>query len=59
MKTCDVDGSGFLDYTEFISATLNRNKLLSKEKLESAFQAFDIDGSGKIGIHELKEMMEK
>jgi Ca2+-binding EF-hand superfamily protein len=38
---------------------MNRNKLLSKEKLTSAFNAFDIDGSGKIGIDELKQMMEK
>jgi Ca2+-binding EF-hand superfamily protein len=28
------------------------------EKLESAFKAFDVDGSGKIGIHELKMMIE-
>lgn len=32
--------------------------MLSLDKLEATFRAFDIDGSGKIGIHELKEMME-
>ena len=56
---CDVDHSGFLDYTEFISASLNRSKMLSKDKLEAAFRAFDKDGSGKIGIDELKDMLEK
>ena len=48
-----------MDYTEFISATLNRSKMLSKDKLEAAFKAFDKDGSGKIGIDELKDMLEK
>ena len=59
MNMCDVDHSGFLDYTEFISASLNRSKMLSKDKLEAAFRAFDKDGSGKIGIDELKDMLEK
>jgi calcium-dependent protein kinase len=55
----DVDGSGFIDYTEFIAATINKQKILSKEKLEMAFKAFDLDGSGKIGIDELKHLLEK
>ena len=33
--------------------------MLSKDKLEAAFKAFDKDGSGKIGIDELKDMLEK
>ena len=33
--------------------------MLSKEKLQAAFNAFDTDGSGKIGIDELKVMLEK
>jgi calcium-dependent protein kinase len=36
-------------------ATINREKLLSKEKLEIAFKMFDKDGSGNISIVELKE----
>jgi calcium-dependent protein kinase len=55
----DVDRSGFIDYTEFIAATINKNKILSKDRLEVAFNAFDSDGSGKIGIEELKQMLER
>lgn len=51
---CDVDHSGFIDYTEFIAASISKKTILSKEKLEHAFKAFDLDGSGKIGIDELK-----
>jgi calcium-dependent protein kinase len=36
-------------------ATINKEKLLSKERLEIAFKMFDIDGSGTISTKELKE----
>lgn len=32
---------------------------MSKDKLEAAFKAFDLDGSGKIGIEELKQLLER
>lgn len=34
IKTCDVDGNGFLEYTEFVAATMNRKKMMSKESLK-------------------------
>lgn len=34
MSIVDKDNSGFIDYTEFVMATINREKLLSKEKLD-------------------------
>jgi calcium-dependent protein kinase len=33
----DSDESGFIDYTEFLVAAMDRNRLLSKERLEGAF----------------------
>jgi len=54
MKVVDVNGSGYIDYTEFVMATINRQKLLSKDKLESAFKMFDKDGSGFLEIDEIK-----
>ena len=41
MEACDLDGNGTIDYNEFLSATLNRSKILSKKNLEAAFSAFD------------------
>ena len=37
----DSDGSGTIDYTEFVIATLNEKTLLNDEKLRAAFQMFD------------------
>jgi calcium-dependent protein kinase len=54
MELVDSDNSGFIDYSEFVIATINREKLLSKEKLETAFKMFDKDDSGSISIQELK-----
>ncbi len=41
MRSIDLDGNGFIDYNEFLAATINRSKLLSKNNLEAAFTAFD------------------
>lgn len=34
MKIADADGSGEIDYSEFVVATMDKRKLLSNEKLE-------------------------
>lgn len=51
---CDGDRNGYIDYTEFLTATLNWKKILNKEKLQSVFNVFDQDLSGKISLSELK-----
>lgn len=57
IKVADTDQSGYVDYTEFVAATMNTQTLLSKEKLEMCFKMFDQDGSGKISADELKEIL--
>lgn len=37
MKNVDTDHNGWIDYSEFISATIDKRKLLSKERLKAAF----------------------
>lgn len=59
MRQVDTDGSGEIDYSEFVAASMNRNKLLSRERLELAFKTFDIDSSGTITAEELKSMLGK
>jgi len=57
MAMVDLDKSGEIDYSEFIAATLDRKEMMSKDKLEAAFNMFDKDGSGEISADELKEVL--
>jgi calcium-dependent protein kinase len=52
---CDGDGNGYIDYSEFLTATINWKKVLNKEKLEKVFKVFDKDSDGTISLMEIKE----
>jgi calcium-dependent protein kinase len=58
MTRVDTDNSGYIDYSEFIAAAMDKKKLLSEEKLEATFKAFDRDHNGKITAQELKYFLE-
>lgn len=53
----DADKSGFIDYTEFIVATVNSEEFNSNEFLQAAFKLFDKDGSGSISGDEIKAVL--
>ena len=53
----DLDGSGEIDYSEWVMATINKEQLLTPEKLSQAFQMFDNDGGGTISADEFKEVL--
>lgn len=57
MAEVDTDRSGFIDYTEFIIATMTKEQLLTRKNLERSFKAFDKDNSGKITLDELKDFL--
>lgn len=57
MKIADADGSGEIDYSEWVVATMDKRKLLTNEKLEVAFNLFDKDGGGSISANEIKEVL--
>ncbi|OMJ87595.1 hypothetical protein SteCoe_10688 [Stentor coeruleus] len=58
MIRVDTDNSGYIDYSEFLAAAMDKKKLLSEAKLEAAFKAFDRDDNGKITAQELKYLLE-
>lgn len=61
----DTDGSGTIDYTEFVVATVNEKSLITNDKLQAAFKMFDKvrnccnqqDGSGTISPDEIKAVL--
>ena len=57
VKSVDTDGSGYINYTEFLAATIEKSLYMNDEKLYHAFKMFDIDGSGKISKDELQEVL--
>jgi len=57
MKAADTDGSGEIDYSEWIVATTDKTKLLTDDKLKVAFNVFDRDGGGSISSSEIKEVL--
>ena len=50
----DTDGSGLIEYSEFVVATMNEKDILSNNKLQTAFKMFDKDGGGSISTDEIK-----
>lgn len=53
----DVDNSGEIDFSEFVTATVNRGALLQDDKLRQAFRFYDKDDSGSISISEIKDVL--
>ena len=56
-KLCDENQKGSLDYTDFLMCAYDKKYLLTDQKLNLAFQYFDVDNSGIIEIHDVKDAM--
>jgi calcium-dependent protein kinase len=57
MTKMDITNTGFIDYSEFIVASMNRHQLLSKENLEATFSAFDASGKGVISAADIRALI--
>eukprot|EP00358_Blepharisma_japonicum_P005038 CAMPEP_0202944050 /NCGR_PEP_ID=MMETSP1395-20130829/4714_1 /ASSEMBLY_ACC=CAM_ASM_000871 /TAXON_ID=5961 /ORGANISM="Blepharisma japonicum, Strain Stock R1072" /LENGTH=92 /DNA_ID=CAMNT_0049642327 /DNA_START=1042 /DNA_END=1317 /DNA_ORIENTATION=+ len=55
MELVDTDNNGVIDYTEFLRATVEKRKMITKTNLEKTFMIFDKDGSGYLEVNELRE----
>ena len=53
----DIDKSGQIEFSEFLAATVDQNKLCSEKNLKYAFDLFDQDKSGTITVSELKKIL--
>jgi Ca2+-binding EF-hand superfamily protein len=57
MAEVDSDGSGEIDYSEFLAATLDRRHFMCEDVCWAAFRTFDLDGNGQITKEELLEVL--
>ena len=57
LKAADTDGSGEIDYTEFLAATIDPQIFMREDYLKTAFNMFDKDGSGKIDAQEIAVLL--
>ena len=53
----DADNSGTIQYAEWVIATINKQKLLTPERLVQAFKLFDVDNGGSISADEIKQKL--
>lgn len=58
MAEIDSDGSGSIDYMEFIAATIDRRLYNQREVCWRAFSVFDRDGNGKISTVEFAKVLQ-
>ncbi|PHJ21601.1 calcium-dependent protein [Cystoisospora suis] len=57
MHEVDSDGSGVIDYTEFIAASLDKRQYIQEDVCWAAFRVFDIDNNGRISADELAQVL--
>merc|ERR1711972_1214402 len=57
MEEVDSDGSGVIDYTEFLAATLDKKVYMSEDVCWQAFRIFDRNGDGKICKDEIAKVL--
>jgi len=57
LKSIDCKGSGMLDYTEFIAATIDQRLCQREDVCWAAFRRLDLDGTGKITRDKLRHFL--
>ena len=58
-KNVDLNNSGYIDYEEFVAASVNKNIFLRENILSMAFMFFDKDNSGEITFDEIEKMFKE
>mmetsp|Transcript_68247 Transcript_68247/g.172663 ORF Transcript_68247/g.172663 Transcript_68247/m.172663 type:complete len:536 (-) Transcript_68247:224-1831(-) len=57
LEGVDADGSGVIDYSEFLAAALDKKQYLSEQACWTAFKVFDLDGDGRLNLAEFQAMV--
>lgn len=53
----DANDDGVISYSEWLLTAMNRNKMVTNDKLEAAFSGFDIDHSNTVSLDEITSFL--
>ena len=53
----DADGSGEIDFSEWLIAAIDKKSIMTEENLKCIFSMFDKDGGGSITLDELETVI--
>jgi calcium-dependent protein kinase len=56
MENADMNGSGQIDYTEYLVSAIQRERIITKDLITKAFNSFDLDGDGLITKEEWEKV---
>merc|ERR1711935_1261025 len=57
LNSLDQDGTGSIDYNEFLALMLDRQDFLEEDICRAAFRVFDVTGDGRITLEEMKMVL--
>lgn len=58
IERVDADGSGDINYSEFVNTAMSMEKLLNDDRLEKTFRLFDRDGNNEVTVPEIKQLLD-
>ena len=58
INTLDMNGNNYIDYTEFLAASMDQKIFMKEENLRHAFSYFDKDKDGLITVKELRNILQ-
>eukprot|EP00566_Odontella_aurita_P009884 CAMPEP_0113538188 /NCGR_PEP_ID=MMETSP0015_2-20120614/7231_1 /TAXON_ID=2838 /ORGANISM="Odontella" /LENGTH=431 /DNA_ID=CAMNT_0000437743 /DNA_START=1017 /DNA_END=2312 /DNA_ORIENTATION=+ /assembly_acc=CAM_ASM_000160 len=56
-EAVDIDSTGYIQYTEFLAATIEVHGAINEERLAEAFDRLDCDDSGYISMENLRSIL--
>lgn len=59
LQNIDKSDKGFIDYTEYMTASLSKRRMFSEDRLTAAFRLFDEEERGYITVEDFKALLNK
>ncbi|OMJ90348.1 hypothetical protein SteCoe_7258 [Stentor coeruleus] len=57
IQRCDIDRNGYINYSEFLIATVEASHAYSRERVREVFEVFDKNKDGKLSLDEIRNSL--